>query len=467
MRDSHSPREFQNMTVLFETDWLASNPVFFNRKTGLASKNPQEVTVYSGDIKFHPEGLYNYLEYGYSVFEQTPIEDVQFLPPAARLLKDHHGKLSVEKLPDPIEKWWDYRLNEEDVIELIRTRVQEWEASLPLDQEIVLPLSGGYDSRLLLWCLNNKDRVRAYTYGISEDQGRSTEIVHARALADFFRLRWAQIPLGGFHQYFDDWDAEFGVSTHSHGMYHFEFYSSIRESLKGNQAFLSGIIGDSWAGSILKKKLRTANYLLQLSYSHGLCAEPNQIELQISHDLRDQFWAENSERLEDHRFQVVTSMRFKLILLSYLIRIPQLFDFQPWSPFLDIDVAMAMLNLPHERRANRQWQFDFFSKVGLDLENQGLKSNRTNTLDYQAMKRQPLNPLDLRLLSKLFDENYINWINSNINISTLSEARSNIFAIPKFGGLLRRFGIKDPTLEAYSAYLSLKPLENFLYRASS
>lgn len=467
MRDSQSSREFQNMTVLFETDWLASSPVFFNRKTGLASKNPQEVTVYSGDIKFHPEGLYNYLEYGYSVFEQTPIEDVQFLPPAARLLKDDHGKLSVEKLPDPIEKWWDYRLHENDVIELIRARVQEWEASLPSDQEIVLPLSGGYDSRLLLWCLNNTDRVRAYTYGISEDQGRSTEVVYAGALAKLFGLRWAQIELGDFHKYFDGWDAEFGISTHSHGMYHFEFFSSIRESLKGNQAFLSGIIGDVWAGSISKKKMRTANDLSQLSYSHGLCADPNQLQMQISHDLRDQFWAHNRERIEDHRFQVVTSMRFKLILLSYLIRVPQLFDFQPWTPFLDIDVAMAMLNLPQERRANRQWQCDFFSKVGLDLENQGLKSCRTNTLDLQAMKRQPLNPLDLRLLSKLFDENYINWINTNITISTLSEVRSIIFAIPKFGGALRRFGMKNLTLEAYSAYASLRPIENFLNRASS
>ena len=91
-----------------------------------------------------------------------------------------------------------------------------------------------------------------------EDQSRSFEVVQAKALANRFGIRWERIPLGDFHHYFDDWDAEFGLSTHAHGMYHFEFYTKIRERLKGRHAFLSGIVGDAWAGSIpLAHKLMT------------------------------------------------------------------------------------------------------------------------------------------------------------------------------------------------------------------
>lgn len=452
----------EDKSVLFETDWLASIPVFFNQETGVASTKIQEVMPSPGEFKFHPEGLYNYLDFGYSVFGQTPVTDVRFLPPASQISRNAEGGLQVVQRTDPVNDWWDYRLAEDEVIELIRERVQNWEASLPADQEIVLPLSGGFDSRLLLWCLRDKSRVRAYTYGLSEDQDRSTEVVHARELADRFDIRWERIELGGFHRYFDDWDAEFGVSAHAHGMYHFEFYSKIRQSLKGKQAFLSGIIGDAWTGSIPARQIKKPEELVQLGYTHGLRADPLRLRLAVSHELRDQFWFDHREQLSDHRFQVITSMRFKLMLLSYLMRVPRLFNFQPWTPYLDIDIAMAMLNLPAERRLNRQWQRDFFAKVGLDLENHGLKSSRSNSLNHQAMRRQPVDTLDVEKLSKLFDRDYIDWINRKVYLTPLSDLRAKVLSVPKVGGALRRLGIRDEGLKAYCAYLCLRPVEKLL-----
>ncbi|MBY5267708.1 hypothetical protein BB931_04990 [Spiribacter salinus] len=411
---------------------------------------------------FHPEGLYNYLDFGYSVFGHTPIVDVCFMPPAARLIKLNDGSLEIERLADPVEQWWDYRLAEDEIIELIRERVQNWEASLPPDQEIVLPLSGGFDSRLLLWCLRDKSRVRAYTYGLSEDQDRSTEVVHARALAQRFDVRWERIPMGDQHRFFNDWDAAFGISTHAHGMYHFEFYTKIRERLAGEQAFLSGIFGDVWAGSISKLQLKEPGDLVKLGYTHGLRADPSRLQLPESHTLRAQFWRDHCAELQDHRFQIVTAVRLKLMLISYLMRVPRLFNFQPWTPYLDIDIAMAMLNLPAERRLNRQWQRDFFVKVGLDLENQGLKSSRRNSLNHQAMRRQPVDPLDVEKLSKLFDRDYIDWINRKVSLTPLSDLRTKVLRVPKVGGALRRLGIRDESLQAYCAYLCVRPVEKLL-----
>lgn len=464
MAESKKSDDQMNISYRLETDWLASTPVFYNVRMGLASTNIHDVMPSPSSLSLHPEGLYNYLDFGYSVFGQTPIEGVQFLSPSSRIDRKDDGTLNVVRLADPLDHWWDFRISEADVIDLIRERVQKWETSLPSDQEIVLPLSGGFDSRLLLWCLKDKSRIRAYTYGISQDQDRSMEVVHARALARKFDIRWERVELGSFHRYFNDWDAEFGVSIHAHGMYHFEFYSKIRESLKGKQALLSGIIGDAWAGSIPVRKLSRPDDLLELGHTHGLRADPDRMRLTTMHQLKQKFWLENRNLLGEHRFQVITSMHFKLMLLSYLMRVPRLFNFAPWTPYLDIDIAMAMLNLPPKRRRNRQWQRDFFANVGLDLENQGLISARSNNLNFQALRKKPLQPLNKELMSMVIDSTYVDWINEKVKIGFIDNSLNLMCAIPKIGGGLRRLKLCPRTSEAYCAYLCMRPIQKLMER---
>ena len=150
------------------------------------------------------------------------------------------------------------------------------------------------------------------------------------------------------------------------------------------------------------------------------------------------------------------------MLLSYLMRVPKVFDFDPWTPYLDMDIAMSMLNLPPHRRNKRQWQQDFFRKVGLNLEEKGLKSSRQNNLDYQAVKQVPLAPLDENLLGSVVDKQYVQWINRHVKLSTWSDIHTAVSGVPKLGGLLRRAHLGSPFLRAYCAYLCLRPLENLL-----
>jgi len=452
-------------TIIYETDWLASEPVFYNLKTGKASKKINEIIPTDNNFNFHFEGLYNYLAYGYSVFGQTPIEDINFLPPASQLILANDGKLFVKNLPDPIEKWLDFKLKERDVIELVRERVQKWEKSLPADQEIILPLSGGFDSRFLLWCLKDKKRVRAFTYGVSNEQNNSTEVIYAKALAQYYNLNWKQINLGNFHTYFDDWDAEFGISTHAHGMYHFEFYKKIYQIIKYECSLLSGIFGDVWAGNVPKVDIKSSKDIVKLSYAHGLCVDPNKLKIIEKQKnttlLRDQFWTNNREHFSDHRYQIIYTIRNKIILISYLMRLPRRFGFKTFSPFLDIDIAIAMLNLPQERRTDRKWQREFFKKEGLDLESKILNTNYSNTLDLQATKKNSLQPLDINLLKIFFDEKYLKWINKNIILTFYNNLKIKLLKIPKIGKFFRVFFVKGFD-EAYSAYLCLKPIEKLL-----
>lgn len=453
--------------ILFETDWLASQPVFYNEKTGQASHNIHEVIDYA-DVEVHPEGFNNYLDFGYSILEQTPVKHVKFLRHSSRLWVDDHGKLSVEYLDDPVKQWLDYSLSEHQVIDLIRGRVQKWERSVK--GEIIIPTSGGYDSRLLNWCIEDKSRIRSFTYGLSKYQSDSYEVVYARHLSHILGTQWEQIPLGEYHKYFEDWEKLFGVSTHAHGMYHIEFYKKILTRVEGNNPLLSGIIGDAWAGSVNIPPLEKCIDVKYLGYSHGLKADSTQSLLPIKGSLLSAYWENQKNKLEDFRFRVIEAMRFKIILLSYLRIVPQILGFQWWSPFLDIDIALAMLNLPQERRHDRLWQEEFFRRVGLDLGSMNLQASHQNTLALQAQRKRPAKHLDLHLLQKVVKSGYVEWINQSIvncDLTLKDKFINKLFCVNKLKGPLKRCGFRlkaNKQLEAYNAYLVLLPIENLLKR---
>jgi len=450
--------------ILFETDWLAYQPVFYNEKTGKSSHNINDVIDYT-NLEFDPEGFNNYVDFGYSVLEQSPVKHVKFLRHSSRLLIDENGKLKAECLADPLDKWLDYKISEDDVIDLVKERVRAWEATV--NGEIVIPTSGGYDSRLLNWCIKDKSRIRTFTYGISENQARSYEVVYAHRLSELLGTSWERIPLGDFHKFFDDWENLFGVSTHAHGMYHFEFYQKILPKLKGNNPFLSGISGDAWAGSIPAQTLAASHHLTQFGYTHDVVADIRKSLFQSNYESRQTFWEEHHDKLADERYQVTFTIRLKAILLSYLLRVPAFFGFSPWSPFLDIDVCMAMLNLPKARRRQRVWQREFFQKCGLDLESMNLNASNENTLDLQALSRLPVRSLDATLLSEVVQRDYVEWINRNVQYGWRERTVARFLGIRKIGGALRRLGFSRATpTNAYNAYCVLLPIENLLRRAN-
>src|SRR5262245_8290546 len=455
-------RAHQTVTaILFETDWLASRPVFYSEHTGTASHNINDVVDHA-NLEIDPEGVNNYLDFGYSVLEQTPIKHVKFLRHSSRLVADNQGKLRIQYLPDPVERWLDYRLSERDLIDLVKERVRRWERSV--EGEIVIPTSGGYDSRLLNYCIEDKSRVRAFTYGISERQADSYEVVYARRLSEILGTRWDRIPLGSFHQYFEDWDRLFGVSTHAHGMYHFEFHNRILSCVKGGNPFLSGLNGDVSAGSTSAQLVESYHHLNRLGLTRDINVDIRQSVHRSESPSREAFWKENRKKLADERYQVLFTLRFKMILMCYLLTVPAFLGFEAWSPFLDIDVCMAMLNLPMERRRERVWQKDFFRKSGLDLESMNLKCSAENTLDLQAMRTMPVKPLDGNLLSEVIQPSFVEWINKRVRYGWREKITEQLLHVPRIRGLLTRLGFSNDVgkRNAYNAYCVLLPIENLL-----
>ncbi|MCU0789300.1 MAG: hypothetical protein MUC91_14155 [Verrucomicrobia bacterium] len=448
--------------LIFESDWLGSTPFFYNERTGRTGCSIHDVIDLAG-FEWHPEGFNNYLDFGYSVFEQTPVRDVKFLSHSSQLLADPEGRLSVRRLEDPAERLAGKETDEGEVWELIRARIRSWEKSV--EGEIVLPVSGGYDSRVLSVMVEEKSRIRAFTYGISNRQEQSFEVIYAQELARRLDYSWTQIPLGMFHRHLDDWDRIYGAFTHAHGMYHIEFYTEILNRVGPGRGLLSGFAGDWFSGAQEPVSLKHAGDLRTLGYTHDINADSKQSILEDTGQLRDAYWAAYADRLRCPIWQALHRARLKAGLISYLTHVPERLGFKPYPPFADLQVAMAMLNLPAEVRLGRAWQQRFFRRHGLDLESMSLPASARNTLDLQALALLPLPPLEVRLLREVVRPEYVDWINAQLR---RSGPGWNRFwrCVPRgsLGKVLARVGVRDQRLAAYAAYMTLRPIENLIRR---
>ena len=451
--------------LLFETDWLGSRPVYYNEATGVASRNVNDVIEFA-DMELDPEGFNAYLGTGYSLFQHTPVRGVRFLPPSARLWRESGGDLRVERLPLDLDARLAERHTADEAVDLLRARVQAEEAAH--DGEIVIPTSGGYDSRLINLMVADPSRVRSFSFGSSERQWDSTEVARARALAQLLGVRWEQVPLGRFHDYMDEWDDLFGPVVHAHGMYQMEFYKHVRAKVASGSLLFSGIFGDwiegedhDWAPPIHgRADVRLAAYTFQQRADIRMSRVP------WRGTLCDEYYEANRESFGSPPRRVVEAIRTRMMILQYLIRLPESCGFAVATPFLDIDVATAMLTLPQESRKSRRWVVDYLRSRGAMLEDAG--GDATYWLFWPAMRRQPLPPLDDELLAEVVRPDYVRWINRTVSWRGLwheyYERLSRRHGFRRAAVRLRESGLRPRRLEAYFAYMTLRPIQRLLQK---
>jgi len=454
--------------LVFESDWLASQPFFYNVRTGRYGHDINDA-IDLPDIEFDPEGLNDYLDFGFSVFERTLVKDVRMLRYSARLFSGPGG-LRVECLDDPAAEWFERRSTVHEVLGLAAAKIDA--ATAAADGDVLVPTSGGLDSRLIDLLLTDRSRLRTFTYGVSDDPARSAEAVKAAELARRLRVRWDLVWLGDFHRYFGEWDALFGVSTHAHGMYQIEFYRRILERVSGGNLVLSGACGEWFAGDDPEvrevRTLRDPGDVLQVFRYGRMCADSRQSQFR-SERLGAWRLLENEPRLRTEMLpRVVAVVRLRMILLSYLLRVPASLGLQPRAPYLDLDLALRMLTLPPQLREQRRWEHEVFARHGIDLEARPLPADHRNTLNFRALRRVPPRPLDPTLLREVVRPEYVCWVNRNVGLLGLGwEFYWRLGWTPGFrraAAAGRRLEIRDQRSPAYGAYLTLRPIESLLRR---
>lgn len=387
--------------VVIRNDWLGSIPVFYCVTGQMVSTLFTKVS--QARCELDDEGLADYLDFGYSVFEQTPLKDVKFLRYSAMLTLGRDGTISMSYENDmaPAEVAASGESDVSVVIETVREYMRN--AGSTVAGPLIVPTSGGYDSRLLLFLLDDKSRARSFSFGISDDQSKSSEVVLAKAICDQLRVEWQQVQLGAFHKYIPEWLTLYGCSTHLHGMYQMEFYEKVRQCLGfAGGTVVSGIVGDAWSGKVKPPVVRGPRDVVRLRYSHGGNLPPNSCRTRSKGLGRSCCFTQYNDHWKDDKFRIVMLVRTKMMLLSYLLAVPEYLGFPAWTPFLNKRVVFGMLSLPANLREGRRWQRDLFRANGICPDDDDtLKVDRSNTLNLNALRQQCVEIPDSATLDRL------------------------------------------------------------------
>ena len=447
-----------NECIVIENDWLGSIPVFYNEKECIISSlSPLCLKNKEVDL----EGLKNYCLFGYSVLEKTPFKSVRFLRYFSKLTVKNN-ELTVEYKKDPAldDDFISRPSCEVSVVQKMKEYISEKVEMT--NGDVVLPISGGYDSRILSYLVKDKSRIKSYTYGISEDQSQSFEVVHAKKISHIFNIDWKHIELKDFNKHIASWFSAYGFSAHLHGMYHIEFYTKILEPNNlNNPVFLSGIVGDCWAESGKFKPIDNHNDVAAMGYSHGMSLDENHLAFSSDGPSLHEFYDEFKVLLSDERIRAIFVIRKKLILLSYLTQIPEYFGIPVFTPYLNLEIVRDTLNIRKARRVKRLWQSDLFRKVGLNLEDMNLKSKKSNKLDYKIGLASNFEKIDVSLTKPYFKFERLEEINNLIATQPklVERLKNELLYVPKVGGLLRRIGCSNKRLRAQYDYKVIKAFE--------
>ncbi|MDD6211421.1 MAG: asparagine synthase-related protein [Bacteroidales bacterium] len=325
---------------------------------------------------------------------------------------------------------------------------------------VALPLSGGYDSRLLLYMLkqeNYKD-VLCFTYGAKNSQER----YNAEMTASVLGYRWIFIDYSEYLQEdviaserFRDW-IEF-TSNYTSFFYFQEYlaayYLKTRDLISGNTVFIPGHTADVIAGSHLMTEMENIKTVKDLAFyvfsrNANLRSLNGRERKQLSRDIIKTITLKESPREVNHVLYEIWEQRerqAKQIVNSS--KIWDFFGYQYVLPFWDTEFTSFFACLPFSYKSDKNFYNEaigeLFSEEGILFHHELLPSNIMlwkQRIKFSLMKL-PFFPF---LLEKkklwLFDSVYFREFSKNL-LSDLSKT-----------GKLKRVLLYNGVLSAWYIY---------------
>jgi len=256
-------------TVVAAVDRSRGVPLFYGKHDDgyVLADAPDQISDECGMRNIDLVSAAEFLLSGFVSGRETLYEGVYQVEPGTlvRFIADgstarHVPQRYFQCFPEDISTLPREELEEE--LELILDSTFARLASFLKGRTAVLPLSGGYDSRLIAWMLKKHgiDDVLCYTYGVACNPQRAIAEQVAKALGFEWRFieyngeRWAECmsnpEMSGY------WDYAFrGVSSP-----HLQDFPAVLELASGFEPgdrpiFLPGHVGDAWAWRIAMHRL--------------------------------------------------------------------------------------------------------------------------------------------------------------------------------------------------------------------
>lgn len=250
--------EVTNDQLKVENDYAGSIPFFYSARLGFVASNIEPcVYLASGSSleDIEPENIYGLLKYGHFIWDETAWKHIYQILPDSTYKFFPNGQIKEKKYNATVTAS-SARINLSDaevagqLYELNQNLVTR---SLETYNEIILPLSSGYDSRMIYAVLANNsklvEKIHCYTYG---SEG-SIEVEAARRLSNLKKIKWHHISLPCNFlrlEYTKKIGNIFGASLHMHGMYQIEFYEQIKSKfgIQNHSVLTSGFMTGVPAG---------------------------------------------------------------------------------------------------------------------------------------------------------------------------------------------------------------------------
>lgn len=240
------------------------------------------------------EGVYQLIRYGQLIGTDTIYRHIHNQEPDATYVYNHQNSPDVT-YNNTVEPLDISGLTDADIIarfrDLNKMLVSE---SLEGADRIILPLSSGYDSRMLLaGAIEDekiKSRLRCYTY----TPNMSLETRPARELARIAGVSWekVQLPVDSFSMTrLKQVLGIFGSTQHVHGKYQLDFLEEIKHGITpGRSVLMTGYITGSALGVSMLRTLNLCNGGMPLS--EALCVSI------INNYIPDDYLALHTRRLK-------------------------------------------------------------------------------------------------------------------------------------------------------------------------
>lgn len=247
-----------NNHIQIENDYAGTIPVYYSVRDYISLSNIEPCTVIdsktsSKDISY--ENIYGFLRYMHFIWDETAYQHVHTMLPDS-IYRFNLQDLSVSREYQKTIKSTTENLSLSDAQvadQLTQLNDRLVYRSLSHYDQIILPLSSGYDSRMILASLSKKkvlkDKLHCFTYGAVG----SLEVESARRLTAALGVKWdfIDLPLAFLSKdYLYDIHDIFGSSLHMHGMYQLEFFNEITKHIKieKNSCLTSGFMTGVPAG---------------------------------------------------------------------------------------------------------------------------------------------------------------------------------------------------------------------------
>jgi len=238
--------------VAVTTDYAGTVPCFYSSRGGLSLSNVEPVVVLDSGSTLDDidvSSMYAFLRYFHLIWDRTLFRHIRLQEPDSRFVwKTEQTEPSRLTLRSVMPSDGRQNLTDRQVAsELFDLNQRLVLSSLDFADESLLPLSSGYDSRMILAALSTskalRDRLKAFTYGPLG----SIEVKAARELCKRSGITWQWINLPCrflSREYLERIGAIFGSSLHFHGMYQLEFgeiLKNIRPSAVLTSGFMTGV----------------------------------------------------------------------------------------------------------------------------------------------------------------------------------------------------------------------------------